>query len=49
MHGNQIVINNTIKYYVGDSKMDKLLTWLDCNGIKQGEKTDAESKNTKPN
>ncbi len=48
MPGNQIVINKIIEYYVGDSKMDELLAWLDNNGIKQGEETDAERGDTKP-
>jgi len=34
MPANQVVINNGIKYYVGDSKMEELLFWLDSNGIK---------------
>ncbi|NQT05652.1 MAG: hypothetical protein HQ577_06545 [Dehalococcoidia bacterium] len=34
MPANQVVINNGIKYYVGDSKMEELLSWLDSNGIK---------------
>ncbi len=34
MPANQVVINNGIKYYVGDSKMEELLSWLDRNGIK---------------
>lgn len=42
MPGNQIVINNAIKYYVGDSKMDELLLWLDSNGIKQGGENDTD-------
>ena len=42
MPGNQIVINSEIKYYVGDSKMEELLTWLGSNGIKQGVETDVE-------
>ena len=49
MPGNQIVINGVIKYYVGDSKMEELLTWLDSNGIKQGVETDAKIEETKPN
>lgn len=35
MPGNQVVINNGIRYYVGDSKMEELLARLDNNGIKQ--------------
>ncbi len=49
MPGNQIVINGGIKYYVGDSKMEELLAWLDGNGIKQGAETDVESVDTKTN
>jgi len=44
MPANQVIINNAIKYYVGDSKMEELLTWLDSNGIKQGEETDADKE-----
>jgi len=44
MPGNPIVINKVIEYYVGDSKMEKLLTWLDTNGIKQGVETDTEQE-----
>lgn len=34
MPGNTIVINNNAEYkwYVGDSKMDELIKWLDENG-----------------
>ena len=46
MPGNQIVINKAIEYYVGDSKMEELLMWLDSNGIKQGVETDARNKST---
>ncbi len=46
MPGNQIVINKGIEYYVGDSKMEELLTWLDSKGIKKETGTDADSKNT---
>jgi hypothetical protein len=48
MPGNQVVINNGIKYYVGDSKMEELLTWLDNNGIKQEAKPDVENRDTSP-
>lgn len=48
MPGNQIVINKAKEYYVGDSKMEELLTWLDSNGIKQGAETDVENEDTKP-
>ncbi len=44
MPANQIVINRVIKYYVGDSKMDELLAWLDNNGIKQEAKANAGNK-----
>ncbi len=37
---NQITINNSIKYYVVDSKMKKLITWLNNHAIK---KDDSES------
>jgi len=43
MPGNQIVINGAIEYYVGDSKMDELLAWLDNNGIKK--ETEASEQN----
>jgi len=43
MPGNQVIINNGIKYYVGDSKMEELLAWLDNNGVKIGEEPDEES------
>jgi hypothetical protein len=46
MPGNQIVINNAIKYYVGDSKMDELLMWLDSNGIKREGNPNAELQTT---
>lgn len=45
MPGNQIVINNSIKYYVGDSRMEDLLVWLDNNGTKQETEADAGVKN----
>ena len=48
MPGNQIEINKAIEYYVGDSKMEELLTWLDSNGIKKGTETDADSEKGKP-
>ena len=38
MPGNDISINNSIFYYVGDSKMDELIEWLDKNGIKENKK-----------
>lgn len=37
MPGNIISINDAIKYYVGDSKMDDLVEWLDTNGFKEEE------------
>ena len=37
---NQVIINNSIKYYVVDSKMEKLIAWLDNHAIK---KDDSES------
>ena len=46
---NQIVINMTIEYYVGDSKTEELLTRLDNNGIKQGVEIDAECEDTGAN
>jgi hypothetical protein len=44
MPSNQIVINNGIKYYLGDSKMEELLSWLNKNGVKQDVETDNESE-----
>ena len=35
MPGNIISINESIEYYVGDSKMPKLMECLKENGIKQ--------------
>lgn len=36
MPGNIIRINNSseLDWYVGDSKMDELIDWLDENGVK---------------
>jgi len=34
MPGNTITINGAAEYYVGDSKMENLLTWLKKNGHK---------------
>ena len=34
MPGNIININSSIEYYVGDSKMDELMAWLNKNGFK---------------
>ena len=42
MPGNQIVINKGIEYYVGDSKMEELLSWLGENGVKISEESDNE-------
>lgn len=38
MPGNTIVINklDELEWYVGDSKMNKLIEWLDKNGVKTG-------------
>ena len=47
MPANQIIINNSIKYYVGDSRVEELITWLDNNGIKQEDNTDAEIEDEK--
>lgn len=41
---NQITINNGIEYYVGDSKMEELLSWLNQNGVKQGVEDDIGSE-----
>lgn len=46
MPANQIVINKAIEYYVGDSKMEELLAWMDANGIKRETEADAQSKST---
>ena len=37
MPGNIITINSNKEYYVGDSKMDELLKWLDNNGLEESE------------
>ena len=29
-----ILVNNDIEYYIGDSKMEELISWLDKNGEK---------------
>jgi len=34
MPGNVIVLNESIQYYVGDSKMPELMKWLKKNGVK---------------
>lgn len=44
MPGNIITINGIIEYYVGDSKMDELIKYLDEYGTKQMEK--GKSKET---
>jgi hypothetical protein len=38
MPGNDVIINGSIFYYVGDSKMKELIKWLDKNGIKEKRK-----------
>jgi hypothetical protein len=40
MPGNIITINDSIEYYVGDSKMDELLEWLSENGFKEEKKAE---------
>jgi len=35
MPGNTILINGSIEYYVGDSKMDELIKYLNEHGTKQ--------------
>ena len=37
MPGNTITINNSedLEWYVGDSKMEELIAWLDENGVKE--------------
>lgn len=48
MPGNIIVINGLIEYYVGDSKMDGLLEYLDEHGLKrEKEKAETERKEVK--
>lgn len=43
MPGNTVLINGVIEYYVGDSKMDELLEYLD----KYGSKIDKITKEVK--
>ena len=31
----KISINDSIEYYVGDSKMESLINWLDENGFRE--------------
>ncbi len=38
MPGNDVRINNSMYWYVGDSKMDELIEWLDTNGIREKKK-----------
>jgi len=38
MPGNLITINGVIEYYVGDSKMEKVIECLKENGVKQRKK-----------
>lgn len=47
MPGNIITINGVIEYYVGDSKMDRLIEYLDKYGTKQKEKPERELKEKK--
>lgn len=35
MPGNIIIINGVAEYYIGDSKMDELIKFLDEHGIKE--------------
>lgn len=35
MPGNIIKVNDWKQWYVGDSKMEELLDWLDKNGYKE--------------
>jgi len=42
MPSNSIKINNSIEYYVGDSKMEELLAWLEENGTKCGDHTEED-------
>ena len=44
MPSNQVVINKAVEYYVGDSRMDELLKWLDINGFKCREEPDEEEE-----
>lgn len=49
MPSNQILINNAVEYYVGDSKIEELMEWLEKNGFKGREepveKQEQECKN----
>jgi len=38
MPGNIVSINDSIEYYVGDSKMEKVIECLKTNGVKQKKK-----------
>ena len=38
MPGNDVRINNSMFWYVGDSKMKELIEWLDENGIREKKK-----------
>ncbi len=44
MPGNIVQINNAeeLQWYVGDSKMDALIAYLDKEGFRQGSKEDPE-------
>jgi len=44
MPSNQILINKALEYYVGDSRMEELLKWLNENGFKQGEEPEEEEE-----
>lgn len=37
MPGNTIKINSsgTLEWYIGDSKMEELIEWLNINGVKE--------------
>ena len=39
MPGNMIIINNSdeLQWYIGDSKMDKLISYLDKIGFRENE------------
>lgn len=48
MPGNTIKINNSqdLEWYVGDSKMPKLMKWLEKWGVRQETKKDKPSQFT---
>lgn len=35
MPRNDVIINGSMYWYVGDSKMEELIEWLDKNGIRE--------------